>query len=257
MIRVDLAYIYDLSARFDTLRNLQAGGPLGEHWIDLYIGKYNLEELYTSSVFSAAFRASRGPAGNLLTELDSLLTRHENDPNAVLAFSDISLIHRHLEDVQTILRAELSSADGYLVTPLGAYDASTLLARPEAAWPSDLLAKVPSVLSDVQDAGKCLAFQLPTSAGFHILRIIESVLRKYWDAVSGGAAPPKVKTIGSYIAQMDKLSVGDNKVRASLNQIRDLHRNPLMHPEDSLTVEEAVILLGISVSVVAQMLRHI
>tara|TARA_R110000787_G_scaffold63899_1_gene144755 strand:+ start:98 stop:871 length:774 start_codon:yes stop_codon:yes gene_type:complete len=257
MIRVDLAYIYELSSKFDPLKQIQPESKLDDVWVDLYFAKLNLEDLYTNSVFATVFRASRGPAGALLVKVEELLTAQETNPTEEVGFAAYSVIQRHISEVETIVRAELSSADGYLVTPLGAYDSSTLLLRPEAAWPDELLTKVPSTLADVDAAGKCLAFHLSTAAGFHILRIVESTLQEYWKTVSGGKAPPKAKTIGAYIVHMEKNGFGDKKIIASLNQIRDLHRNPLMHPEDNLTVEDSIVLFGISVSVVSQMLRQI
>jgi len=44
---------------------------------------------------------------------------------------------------------------------------------------------------------------------------------------------------------------------ASLQQIKDLHRNPLAHPEETLTLEEAVGLFGIVQSAINAMLKEI
>jgi hypothetical protein len=44
------------------------------------------------------------------------------------------------------------------------------------------------------------------------------------------------------------------KVRAVIKQIADLYRNPLIHPEVVLTMEDAVGIFGISRSAMAAML---
>lgn len=50
----------------------------------------------------------------------------------------------------------------------------------------------------------------------------------------------------------------DPKVLAALDSIRQLHRNPLMHPEESLeTVDDAIALHGAVHSVVVHMLKAI
>jgi len=41
----------------------------------------------------------------------------------------------------------------------------------------DVPAKVPSALFDAREAGKCLAYELPTACGFHIFRATESATR--------------------------------------------------------------------------------
>jgi hypothetical protein len=52
-------------------------------------------------------------------------------------------------------------------------------------------------------------------------------------------------------------SIGNAKVLAALQQIKDPHRNPLAHPEETLTLEEAVGLFGIVQSAVNAMLKEI
>jgi hypothetical protein len=75
--------------------------------------------------------------------------------------------------------------------------------------------------------------------------------------VTGGIAPPKVRNIGVYLESLKRLKKGDPKVIASIKQIADLHRNPLIHPETVLTMEEAISIMGISRSAVAAMLVEI
>jgi hypothetical protein len=82
-------------------------------------------------------------------------------------------------------------------------------------------------------------------------------LRRYWDHVSNGKARPKRFNIGDYLKRMDDLSVGDQKIKATLRQIKDLHRNELMHPENSLDLDEAIALLGIAQSAIAAMLKEL
>ena len=70
-------------------------------------------------------------------------------------------------------------------------------------------------------------------------------------------ADGKYRNLGNYIKKLDELEAGDEKVRATLRQIKDLHRNTLVHPEDVLTMDEAINLLGIIRSAVAAMLKAI
>jgi hypothetical protein len=84
------------------------------------------------------------------------------------------------------------------------------------------------------------------------------VLRKYFDAVNPGAKHPKAKTMGAYLDAMDKAGVGDPKVKAALTEIKNLHRNPLLHPDDIIsTADEAMNLLGAVRASIGAMLREI
>jgi hypothetical protein len=49
----------------------------------------------------------------------------------------------------------------------------------------------------------------------------------------------------------------DMKVLGTLDQIRALHRNPLAHPEENLSSEDATVVLGIAVSAIAAMVLDI
>jgi hypothetical protein len=62
------------------------------------------------------------------------------------------------------------------------------------------------------------------------------------------------RNIGVYLNAMKQARKGDEKILASLKQMTDLHRNPLIHPEVILTPEEAIATLGIARSAIAAML---
>ena len=142
------------------------------------------------------------------------------------------------------------------MTPKAGFDTEALLFVATLIWPPGLLAKVPDVSDDVSELGKCLSFELGTAAAFHTFRILETVLQRYWKAITKDAAP-KNKAIGPYLQAMEKKKVGDQYVRSSLQQVKDLHRNPLIHPGANISLEEAIDTLGIVRSVVSTMLKVI
>ena len=54
--------------------------------------------------------------------------------------------------------------------------------------------------------------------------------------------------------EIESSKLGDEKVREALKQLANLHRNPLIHPQVTLTVEEVIGTLGIARSVIGAML---
>jgi hypothetical protein len=155
------------------------------------------------------------------------------------------------------MQAELSNVDCYYVTQKGGYDTNLLVVNAEKMFPSDLPVKVSEAITDIREAGRCLGYEASTAAGFHILRALESVVRKYWGATAKGKTHPKNKTLGSYVKQLNDNNLGDPKVRAVLQQIKDLHRNPIAHPGDSLSLDETIGLFGIVHSAIAAMIGQI
>ena len=64
--------------------------------------------------------------------------------------------------------------------------------------------------------------------------------------------------MGEYLSQMDSKKVGDAKVKAALKSLKDLHRNPLIHPEQTIDdADEAIALMNSVQSAMRHMLKEI
>lgn len=114
--------------------------------------------------------------------------------------------------------------------------------------------------NEIAEATKCLTFDLPTAAGFHLIRALKSAIREYYDAVSDGAARPvlnndKSAPMGAYIASLERIDHVGKELIGILRQIKVLHREPQMHPEAVLDMDEAVILMGIVTSAIWAMFK--
>jgi hypothetical protein len=83
-----------------------------------------------------------------------------------------------------------------------------------------------------------LAFEGYTAAGFHAVRAVEAELRTLLIQVQGGRALTK-RDWGYYVECLQRAGV-DDKLVGSIDQIRKAERNPLMHPEDVLEIDDAV-----------------
>jgi len=57
-----------------------------------------------------------------------------------------------------------------------------------------------------------------------------------------------------YVRAMRMQNCGDEKILSTLEQMAKLHRNPLIHPEVVLTMNEAIATAGIARSVATAML---
>jgi len=105
---------------------------------------------------------------------------------------------------------------------------------------------------DIQQAGKCLAFEMCTATGFHALRALESVMCEYLRLRD---ITPTKRDMGEYV----RLLVGDGAdqgVIAIIDQLRKLYRNPLMHPEDNLeTTDEAIGVFQLSTTAIGGLIR--
>lgn len=160
---------------------------------------------------------------------------------------------------EPVLLAELQNLPSYIVTKKGAYESVDLVERADIALPPhvrDLLAE--SVLMDVRESGRCLVYDLPTASGVHMMRATESVTHAYYLKVCKPENPPKeAKTLGYYVKKFREAEdERAHEIAELLNQIKNKHRNNLMHPNVFLTAEEAFTLFEIAKSAIIAMAGH-
>lgn len=252
MIRLDVSYFYRASLALDALRHIQDGQKLSDIWLNLYRVNDALRSVLAASVLTSTIRSSRAAGEYLSTGLLALMGANVGDVYTPAQRWDIIA---RLDQFDTVLRSELAVADVYIIADKPPFSTLDLISQGRTLFPEEVAWQVPDAVGDLDDAGRCLAFELPTACGFHIMRATEAVLRRYWDVVTGGKAHPNQRNMGVYLGEMEKGGHGDSKVLAALKQIKDLHRNPINHPGDTLTTEDAMSLIGVARGAVAAMLR--
>jgi hypothetical protein len=228
---------------------------LNNVWVTLWNAQNELNALFAADWFLPAVRNAWAPGQKLVVALNAIT--QQTDFQKKLEHMEVYNVTSALAEFETVLRNELAIADVYFVTRKAGFDTPILISNAEVNFAKELGTRVPQAIPDVREAGKCLAFELSTAAGFHVLRGAEAVVRAYWTAVSGAKPHPKQKNLGVYLKKMRDAGLGNAKVLAALQQIKDLHRNPLAHPEETLTLEEAVGLFGIVQSAINAMLKEI
>lgn len=195
----------------------------------------------------------------LIKELDraSKACRDEEKKDLELTYEIGQPVNGRLTEFETLLRAELANANVYAVDKKQAFDTETIIFFGESAFPARMAELGEHVIQDAKSAMRCIAFELPTAAAFHLHRLNEVVLGLYWDHVTEKPRP-KNPTLGAYIAELKKEANPDENVLSALDQIRGLHRNPTMHADYTYaTTEEAIALFGIVASAISYMLSTI
>jgi hypothetical protein len=222
--------------------------------LPLYIAQNSLEAFLVNSVYQ--LRTCRQAGQQLLQAIKSLTA--DTERQEPLSFMEAYRVTSALSEFENVLNAEFGMMNLYFVGKKRGYDTTDLIENGMSLFPPDLFSKVPESALDINQATRCIAFELPTAAAFHVHRANESVLHRWYDAVSGGAARPAGRNIGDYLAELKSKNFGCQKVRSALKDLKDLHRNPLIHPEDSLeSIDEAIGLTGSIQAVIVAMLRDI
>lgn len=259
MQRVLGFYLYEVGFKIHPLAELKGGRTTYQSaFLPAYIAKGALEPFVYNSVFR--LQTCVPAAHALLSEIDFLLESIRGTSDREQLIDDFHLfgLRERLSEFEAVLAAEFGMLPLYIVQKKGGLDLGDLIENGSVVFPAALSQKVPEAVYDLSQGGRCLAFELYTAAGFHLHRANESVLKAYFGAVAGDISPPRTRNMGGYISELEKAGRGDPAVLAALKSLKDLHRNPLIHPEHTITdVEEAISLLSQIRAAIGYMLQAI
>ena len=253
---INISNFYKLGQQLQQLSELAPGKPLkdyyftllvAESWVDFFI---NDEMIPMTVCKGAAIKISdsiKRVAPRAQEEREKL------DMEREVSYMDLYGIIEGAKEFEIVFSAEAQNMATYFVSKKGIYDTNDLVLKADNLLTDavkDLISD--EAKTDIREAGRCLAFDLATAAGFHIARAVERVLIDYLKVL----CPDKInnlndgqRNLGGYI-KLAKDNGCEARVCNSLDQFRELHRNPLMHPEAVLTIDEAIVLLGIAQSAI-------
>jgi hypothetical protein len=108
---------------------------------------------------------------------------------------------------------------------------------------------------DFTEAGKCIAFERPTAASFHVLRGTEGALRDFYLA---SVKQKRVKSLmwGPMLEHLRKRSKPPPRPMLDhLDHIRENFRNPTQHPEARYDIDEAQDVFSLCVDACTRLVR--
>lgn len=191
--------------------------------------------------------------GELLAELEGLGDDHVLDQTQAyrMAQAAIALRVTLLAEAQTkhafVVADRRNKADDLLGGMSG------LLSPGVYGWLAELSQ------SDLDSAGRCLAFGLPTSAGFHLMRLAEGALRQYYcclvrqNRIKDRSWGPVIKALRAKTGR----HAPPPELLDHLDHLRSNFRNPTQHPEMVYDIEDVQDLLGVVLDAINRMYRHL
>jgi hypothetical protein len=168
-------------------------------------------------------------------------------------------IQQRLKDFETVLANELPGLSTYYVITKGIYSTDDLITHADQHLPESLRCDLPEqAKKDMKEAGRCLAFEVPTASAFHMWRAVESVMNKYYEHLTGKTfeAAEILRNWGQYIKALEDAGA-DAKITVFLDHIRAEYRNPISHPSENVDLDNAFGLFGTSFSVIGQIIKEI
>ena len=130
-------------------------------------------------------------------------------------------------------------------------DINKLLFEVRSLFAKDVYDFLPPLIQrDFKEGGRCIAFELPTSAAFNILRGVEGLLRTLLKKLAPQTNVSKLP-LDPVIKSLRALKDGSLSTLLDIcDRIRDNYRNPTFHPEMVYNIEDAQDLFNLCVGVV-------
>jgi len=189
-------------------------------------------------------------------ELETLRDEMSQQPvDYLLTESDAERICKLADEIRLTFQAETQGVFTYVVTDKR-LDINKLLNHADKLFSLSIYDACPEIARyDFNEAGKCIAFERPTAAAFHILRGTESVLRYYYKRYIRPAQAGL--TWGQMTHALKNKSTGkkpEKLITNHLDHIREGFRNPTQHPDKIYSIDEVQDLFGLCIDVVNRMI---
>lgn len=253
MERINLPFYYQLGSQLSTLTKYQYEVKNRIEFVGLC---YRVDPYIRAILNMQQLTVSRKLGGELVNAIAEVQKWTSNTPPAEWGKSDyiidlkIQEIISKSKEYETVLTNELYTFDAYNPPQKGIYSTTYLIEQAERLFPQSILDKIDDkVIHEIRESGRCLAFDVWTASAFHILRALELVLHNYYLCVCKPTPLPKQRLAnwGAYLKELQASpdpSVGE--VLAILQQIKDKHRNLIMHPDAVLSADESFTLFEIA-----------
>lgn len=197
--------------------------------------------VFTGDLINKFLPSSKKRAETLMQDIDDITFHRQVDGLPCLV-----TLQDGIRKFETVLDEEIKSAPIFCLERIGNLSTDNLLDGASKGYAPDVLGVLLSnCIFEIDEAGRCLAYERATASGFHILRAVEISIKQYLTLIPGFIMPPlNRQNWGAFISLLKDNGASKNVID-TLQNIKDNYRNPLMHPEDTLEMRESISLFSI------------
>lgn len=275
MVQIDTFNLFGLGQVLMRLKSLEADSHLHEWRASLDDAEeWLLAFLHSDETYGTVWKGVRIDISHSKQAGDELIftigdsagvvaqeQRKESAPRALLAKIErtyngelsklIAPLRNRVRVFETNLAAELGDSPTYFIAQVGMFSTKDLLSESHKKLSKSASKKCPPfVVTDIGRSGSCLALHQFTASGFHAIRAVEYVAREYSRAIVKSPKHTKPDlTLGLVIDNLREQLKLEEKVEHSdsplglivayMVRVKNIFRNPIMHPEMALERDEA------------------
>jgi hypothetical protein len=141
----------------------------------------------------ALLSGSQRAVQSLIKAIDALVPQDveqlfaEAEKDEQIEAYHLGSIKNAISNFETVLKNDLPEMSTFAVAKMGLFRTEDLISRSYLGIDLELRAYLPDLaMQDIAEAGKCLAFRVPTASAFHLSRAIETCMNQYYEALTGG-----------------------------------------------------------------------
>jgi hypothetical protein len=251
MKHFDISDFYQIGKSLGAIEGFNGGKKLSAFELSNIRDAAELVGLLCSSTEAViGLQTSSASAERLKAKLHEILEKAEATKR--ISGDDWGWLGGAVAEFETIFFEETKLLATYLVAPKRNYSIRLLLNQAENEFPESVRRRLsPQTIRDIKDAGRCIAFESGTAAGFHSFRALEATALDYLSRRK--LAPPK-RDLFTYFDMLEK-DGADAKVIQIGQQIRSLRRNPLAHPSENLDADEGIEAFQLCTTAITALIR--
>ncbi len=260
MQRVDEFRFYELGKTIRAITGLKAESDFAIYWWPLWNAREALTNLKHHAVAVHISPAVVDRVVGAISEIvpdnfaEAMRQAGESGGAPETLGAGVYELSEALKAFESVLAAACRALDTYAVSQKRGYSIPALVDRADTMLPPETTAHLHAgALLDIRTAGRCLAFNTPTAAGFHILRATERVMAMYYEHLTARRLPKRNRDWLLYLRNLAEVSSADKKIHGALDHIWGNYGNPISHPEETLTEGQAIMLFGLCLSVIEMM----
>jgi hypothetical protein len=251
MQRINTSYFYKLAQKLIPLRKIADGQDLYFENYQILFGAQEELRFFLTNELLPPLTSYRN--GNTLFEAIEKIAKEDFVAERKLQWFEAQGIIEALNHFEIALQSDFATRDTFIVSPKATHSTTLLSENGENAVSISARKLVPSIAKDLHDAGRCIAFELPTAGAFHLFRAVEAMVKAYGEfLLKRSFTEAEIKNgLGGYANSIKQRNLlVDKRIPSAIEQIASLHRNPTMHPEMHISNTEIIATLGIVVSVI-------
>jgi hypothetical protein len=261
MRQLNLHEIYVLGTRLAPLSEIKADTKKGNAVFRLWQARSALKEILRepSPLMEVAKRAARNLVTAISDEIsEDVETAFKFESDEAMGYGGIN-IGRKKEEFESVLSNEMPGVPSFIVLKKGIYDTADLIFKADCYFPENILADLTQqARKEFCEAGKALAYELPTACCFHLWRSVETTMCAYYEVLTGNTVEQDEisRNWAAYIKALDAAKA-EASVTMFLDHIRQEYRNPQTHPDEVVAMDDALSLFGAAASSINQLVLAI